>query len=92
MKKNKILIFSFLLLSLAGCKKVIDVKETDLIAGDIALKTVTNNEQGVIGAYAGLTVDMAILYNGVMATNCALLIFTMQPLYTNGNSEQLILL
>ncbi|MES2330960.1 MAG: RagB/SusD family nutrient uptake outer membrane protein [Bacteroidota bacterium] len=67
MKKNKILIFSFLLLSLAGCKKVIDVKETDFIGGDIALKTTANNEQGIIGAYAGLTVDMGILLNGVMS-------------------------
>ena len=50
MKKNKIVIFSFLLLSLGACKKVIDVKETDFIGGDIALKTVANTEQGIVGA------------------------------------------
>lgn len=67
MKKNKLIIFSILLLSLAGCKKVIDVKETDFIGGDIALKTVANNEQGIIGAYAGLNLEMCVLLNSTLA-------------------------
>ncbi|MDO9157458.1 MAG: RagB/SusD family nutrient uptake outer membrane protein, partial [Sediminibacterium sp.] len=67
MKKNKLVIFSFLLLSLGACKKVIDVKETDFIGGDIALKTVANNESGIIGAYAAMNVEMAILLNATLA-------------------------
>jgi hypothetical protein len=67
MKKNIIMIFSLTLLALAGCQKVIDVKETDFIGGDIALKTVANNEQGIIGAYGGLSVDMAVLLNATLA-------------------------
>lgn len=67
MKKNKLVVFSFLLLSLGACKKVIDVKETDFIGGDIALKTVANNEQGIIGAYSAMNVEMGILLNAVFA-------------------------
>ena len=67
MKKNKIVILSCLLLSLGACQKVIDIKETDFIGGDIALKTVLNNEQGIIGAYAGMNVEMGILLNAVFA-------------------------
>lgn len=67
MKKNKLVIFSFLVLSLGSCKKVIDVKETDFIGGDIALRSVANNQQGIIGAYAGMNVEMGILLNAVFA-------------------------
>lgn len=67
MKKNKLIVLSFLLLSLGACKKVIDVKETDFIGGDIALKTVNNNEQGIIGAYSAMNVEMGILLNAVFA-------------------------
>lgn len=64
--KNKFLLFSVLLVSLASCKKVIEIKETDFIGGDVALKTIANNEQGLIGAYANMNADMPILLNGVM--------------------------
>lgn len=67
MKKIKIAFYSLMLLSAASCKKVIEVKETDFVGGDIALKTVGNNEQGVIGAYAGLGTEMNILFNSVMS-------------------------
>lgn len=67
MKKIKILIFSTMVLSLFSCKKLIDIKETDLIAGEIALRTVENNEQGVIGAYAAMNVEMGILWNAVVS-------------------------
>lgn len=50
-----------------GCQKVIDVNETDFIGGDIALKTVANNEQGIIGAYAGLNLEMCVLLNSTLA-------------------------
>lgn len=56
-----------MLVTAFGCKKVIEVKETDFIGGDVALKTVANNEQGVIGAYAGLGVEMSILLNAVLS-------------------------
>lgn len=67
MKKNILIIFSLTLLTLAGCQKVIDVKETDFIGGDIALKTIANNEQGIIGAYAGLNLEMDVLLNATLA-------------------------
>ena len=67
MKKNIVIIFSLMLLSLVGCQKVIDVKETDFIGGDIALKTVANNEQGIIGAYAALNTEMDVLLNSTLA-------------------------
>lgn len=67
MKKNKLVILAFLAFSFGACQKVIDVKETDFIGGNIALKTVANNEQGIIGAYAGMNVEMGILLNAVFA-------------------------
>ena len=66
MRKNKLVIGSFLMLSLfASCSKVINVKETDFIGGDIALKNVSNVESGLIGAYATMNVEMGILLNSV---------------------------
>jgi len=68
MRNNKLVIGSFLMLSLfASCSKVIDVKETDFIGGDVALKTVANVESGIIGAYASMNVTMGILLNSVFA-------------------------
>lgn len=68
MRKNKLVIGSFLMLSLfASCSKVIDIKETDFIGGDVALKTVANVESGIIGAYATMNVEMGILLNSVFA-------------------------
>lgn len=68
MINNKLLIGSFLIVSLfASCSKVIDVKETDFIGGDVALKTVDNVESGIIGAYSAMNVEMGILLNSVFA-------------------------
>lgn len=67
MRLYKILLSFFFCFLLFSCKKVIEVKETDSLAGDIALKTVKNNEQAIIGAYAGMNVEMGILFNGVMS-------------------------
>jgi starch-binding outer membrane protein, SusD/RagB family len=67
MKYIKLFFSAFCLFSMVSCKKYIQVQETDLIAGAIALKTVNNCEQGVIGAYAGIGVEMDILLNGTMA-------------------------
>ena len=68
MKFNQLIIGSFLAITVfASCKKVIDVKETDFIGGDIALLTVQNNQQGIIGAYAAMNVEMGILLNSTLA-------------------------
>lgn len=67
MKKIKILILSSVLVTLFSCQKLLEIKETDFIGGDIALKTVLNNEQGLIGAYAAMNVEMGILLNAVFA-------------------------
>ncbi|BDQ12384.1 RagB/SusD family nutrient uptake outer membrane protein [Sediminibacterium sp. TEGAF015] len=67
MKKNKLVILAFVAASLGACQKVIDVKETDFIGGDIALKTVANNESGIIGAYSAMNVEMGILLNATFA-------------------------
>lgn len=67
MKKIQIAFCALLALSAASCKKVVDIKETDFVGGDIALKTVANNEQAIIGAYAGMGTEMGILFNSVMS-------------------------
>lgn len=67
MKSTKIIIIISSAILLFSCKKVIDVSETDFIGGDVALKTVKNNEQGIIGAYSRMNVEMSILLNSVMA-------------------------
>lgn len=67
MKYFKILLSSVFFLSLFSCQKVIEVKETDFIGGDIALLTVENNEQGVIGAYTQMNIDMSILLNATFS-------------------------
>lgn len=46
---------------------MINIPETDLIAGEVALKTVSNNESAVLGAYAALGTEMNILMNAVFA-------------------------
>ncbi|MBV7532317.1 RagB/SusD family nutrient uptake outer membrane protein [Chitinophaga sp. sic0106] len=67
MKLRNIICVSLLLGASFSCKKVIDIKETDIIGGDIALKTVDNCEAGVIGAYSALSTNMDILFNAVLA-------------------------
>lgn len=64
---NKLLLFSLLLLILGSCKKVINTTETDLISGETALKTVSYNEQAILGAYAATGTEMAILLNATFA-------------------------
>jgi starch-binding outer membrane protein, SusD/RagB family len=67
MKRIKIFFALGLVISLGSCKKLIEIQETDLIAGLTALKTVGNCEQGVIGAYAATDVNMSVLLNSVFA-------------------------
>ena len=67
MKINKLILSISIPLVLASCSKVIDIKETDLIAGATALKTIANNESAIIGAYGGVGVEMDILLNATLS-------------------------
>jgi hypothetical protein len=67
MKYYTIIFFSILVFAGMSCKKLIEIKETNFIGGDIALQTVANNEQGIIGAYAGLGTEMGILMNATFS-------------------------
>jgi len=67
MRYNKLFFLSALLLTLFSCKKVIDIDESDLIEESNAFLTVSNCEQGVIGAYGALAVDMNILLNSTFS-------------------------
>lgn len=66
MKKYKLLLLSTIILGFS-CQKLLNVKETDAIQGDIALKTVNNNQQAIIGAYAVLGTEMDILLNATFS-------------------------
>lgn len=63
----KLSLVLLLLGAFASCKKILDIKETDLIAGETALKTVENNEQAIIAAYGATQVEMGMLLNGVFS-------------------------
>jgi starch-binding outer membrane protein, SusD/RagB family len=67
MKLNKLIITIVTIASMLSCKKVIDIQETDLIAGSIALKTVNNCEQAIIGGYASVGVETGILLNSTFS-------------------------
>lgn len=71
MKYFKIVLSTLLVAGLFSCKKLIEIKETDFIGGDIALQTVENNEQAIIGAYAAMNIEMGILFNAVMSDEVA---------------------
>lgn len=71
MNFKKIVFLAFAVLAFSSCKKLLTIQETDLIAGDLALKTVTNNEQALIGAYAALGVEMGILLNSSLSDEVA---------------------
>lgn len=67
MKFSKIIFPSVLLIAALSCQKVIDVKETNFIGGDVALQTVNNNEQAIVGAYATSAIEMDILLNATLS-------------------------
>lgn len=65
-------IYRYLLLSLCilwstSCSDYLDFTETDLIAGDVALKTVANVESALMGAYGGVDNFMLVLLNSVFS-------------------------
>lgn len=55
----------------SSCKKLLTVPETDLIAGETALSTITYAEQAVIGIYAAMNIEMNILLNATFADEVA---------------------
>ncbi len=67
MKFYKILLSAIFFTTLFSCKKIIEIEETDFIGGDVAYKTVGGNEQGVIGAYGLLSIEMDILLNATLS-------------------------
>lgn len=67
MRYSKLIFSSALLLTLFSCKKVIEVGETDLIEQSNAFLSVGNCEQGVIGGYAAINIEMNILMNSSFA-------------------------
>src|ERR1044071_6871933 len=72
MKRNKIIIAALSLsVALSSCKKLLTVPETDLIAGETALSTITYAEQAVIGIYSAMNVEMNILLNATFADEVA---------------------
>lgn len=65
-------IYSFALLTISilwssSCSDYLEFEETDLIAGDVALKTVENNESAIMGAYGGVDNLMTVLLNSVFS-------------------------
>lgn len=55
------------ILAITSCNKLIEPVEQDLIAGNVALATVTNCESAIIGAYAGFGVETDILASGTFS-------------------------
>ncbi len=67
MKLNKIIGLAIVCMPVLACKKLIEIKDTDFIGGDIALKTLQNNEQEIIGAYAIESTEIDILMNATFS-------------------------
>lgn len=63
----KYILISASLISLSSCESLLNIKETDFIAGETALRTVKNNESLIIGAYASLGTEMAMRLNMVVS-------------------------
>ncbi|MBO9658726.1 MAG: RagB/SusD family nutrient uptake outer membrane protein [Chitinophagaceae bacterium] len=55
------------ILSITSCKKLIEIEETDFIAGDLALKTIVQNNQGIVGSYAVFNPQMDINASGIFS-------------------------
>jgi len=68
MKKISIfLLVMVVLFQTISCSEYLEFQETDLIAGDVALQTVANNESAIIGAYGGVSNLMPVLLNSVFS-------------------------
>ncbi|MEX0635915.1 MAG: RagB/SusD family nutrient uptake outer membrane protein, partial [Ferruginibacter sp.] len=72
MKRNKIILMAFAgMVTFSSCKKLIEIPDTDLLAGANALSQVTYVEQAILGGYAAATPDMDILLNATFADEVA---------------------
>jgi starch-binding outer membrane protein, SusD/RagB family len=67
MKKIFSIFFVVLAVWMSSCSDYLEFEETDLIAGDVALQTVENNEGAIIGAYGGVSNLMGVLLNSVFS-------------------------
>ena len=70
MKMKKIygsFLFALCAMWSSSCSDYLEFEETDLIAGDVALKTVENNEAAIMGAYGGVNDLMGVLMNSVFS-------------------------
>jgi hypothetical protein len=67
MRKMISFLLMVFLLSISSCSDYLEFKETDLIAGDVALQTVANNESAIMGAYGAFSDLMSILLNAVFS-------------------------
>ena len=67
MKLKRIILTLSIPLAFIACSKVLEIKETDLIEGANALKSIANNESAIIGAYGGVGVEMDILLNATLS-------------------------
>ncbi|WP_158618093.1 RagB/SusD family nutrient uptake outer membrane protein [Chitinophaga lutea] len=67
MKRYSTILLAPVLMMSVSCSKLLDIPETDMIQGQDALKTVSNCEQAVIGAYGALGVEMPILLNATFS-------------------------
>lgn len=71
MKRLNILMLLALFAGSTSCEKLIEVPDTDLLAGQTALSQVTYVEQAMLGAYASVSPDMNILLNATFADEVA---------------------
>lgn len=70
--KSKYIIWALAgVVTLGSCKKLIEIKDTDLLAGTTALSQITYVEQAVLGGYASVSPDMGILLNATFADEVA---------------------
>ncbi|OYD45798.1 hypothetical protein CHU00_10685 [Sphingobacterium cellulitidis] len=53
--------------SSSSCSNLLDVKETDFLGGNDALRTIANNESLLIGTYSVFNNEMGIQLNGVFS-------------------------
>lgn len=60
-------LFALCVMWSSSCSDYLEFEETDLIAGDVALKTVENNESAIMGAYGAVNDLMAVLLNSVFS-------------------------
>lgn len=66
MKKNilTLTLAASLVFGATSCQNLLEIKETDFIAGETALRTVKNNESLILGAYAVYEPEMSVRLNG----------------------------